>query len=147
MIMTEPFEIRRRASIYFAIGFLAAALAIAFGIRAFDKGQPLLWILVVALCFIAYIHLIAAIDARTPLFVADEQGVRLRSGDEWVGFLWQEMGDIRIERREGILYDPRVKVLSADGTHIYSAPLGFATNASPAEAEVQLARRRRAAPY
>jgi len=147
MIMTEPFEIRRRASIYFAIGILAAVLAIAFGVRAFDKAQPLLGILVVVLGVIAYIHLTVAIDARTPLFVADEQGVRLRSGHEWVGFLWQEMGDIRIEGREGILYDPRVKVLSADGTHIYSAPLGFATNASPAEAEVQLARRRRAAPY
>ena len=145
--MTEPFEIRRRASIYIAVGLIAAALAVAFGFRAYDKGQPLLWIFVAVLAVIAYVHLVAGIDVRIPLFVADDQGVRLRDGSEWVGFRWQEMGDIRIERREGILYDPRVKVLSSDGTRIYSAPLGIATNASPAEAEVQLAQRRRAASY
>lgn len=144
--MIEPFEIRRRASIYLGVGSVAAALAVAFGIRAY-QGQPFLWILVALLAVIAYVHLNAAVDARTPLFVADDQGVRLRSGQEWVGFLWQEMGDIRVERREGILYDPRIKVLSGDGQHIYSAPLGFATSASPADAEVQLARRRRAASY
>lgn len=145
--MTEPFEIRRRASIYFGIGLVAAALAIAFGIRAYDRDQPLLWILVAVLAIIAYLHLIAAVDARTPLFVADDQGVRLRHDKEWVGFFWQEMGDIRVERREGFRHDPRVKVLSGDGHRIYSAPLGFGTNSSPAEAEVQLARRRQAASY
>jgi len=147
MTMTEPFEIRRRASIYLGVGFVAGALAVAFGIRAYSENQPLLWILVAVLALISYIHLIAAVDARTPLFVADDQGVRLRSGQEWVGFLWQEMGDIRVEPREGFRHDPRVKVLSGDGTRIYTAPLGFATSASPAEAEVQLARRRQAASY
>lgn len=145
--MAEEFEIRRRASIYVGVGMVALALGIAFGLRAYGEKEPLLWILVAVLAVIAYLHLIAAVDARTPLFVADDQGVRLRSGHEWVGFLWHEMGDIRIERREGVFYDPRVKVLSVDGAHIYSAPLGFATSASPAEAEVQLARRRRAAAY
>ena len=145
--MAESFEIRRRASIYVGVGVVALALGIAFGLRAYSEKEPLMWILVAVLAVIAYLHLIAAVDARTPLFVADDQGVRLRSGHEWVGFLWQEMGDIRVERREGILYDARVKLLSGDGTRIYSAPLGFATNASPAEAEVQLARRRQAASY
>lgn len=145
--MIEPFEIRRRASIYLGIGFFAAALAVAFGIRAYGNKEPLLWILVAILALIAYLHLIAAVDARTPLFVADDQGVRLRSGQEWVGFRWQELGDIRVECREGVRYDPRVKILSGDGSRIYTAPLGFATSASPAEAEVQLARRRQAASY
>ena len=145
--MLESFEIRRRASIYVGVGVVALALGIAFGLRAHREKEPRLWFLVAVLAVIAYVHLIAAIDSRTPLFVADDQGVRLRSGHEWVGFLWREMGEIRVERREGIFYDARVKVLSGDGTRIYSAPLGFATNASPAEAEVQLARRRQAASY
>lgn len=145
--MSEPFEIRRRASVYLGVGLAAAAVAIAFGIRAYGAEEPLLWILVAILAIIAYLHLVAAIDARTPLFVADDQGVRLRSGQEWVGFLWREMGDIRIEPRDGIRHDPRVKVLTGDGLRIYTAPLGFATNCSPAEAEVQLARRRQAAAY
>lgn len=145
--MNEPFEIRRRASVYFGVGLTAAVVAVAFGIRAYGAEEPLLWILVAVLAVIAYLHLIAALDAHTPLFVADDQGVRLRSGQEWVGFLWREMGDIRVEPREGLRHDPRVKILSADGLRIYTAPLGFATNSSPAEAEVQLARRRQAAAY
>ena len=145
--MAEPFEIRRRATIYFGIGVIATVLGVAFGIRAYADKEPLLWILVAVLAVIAYIHLIAGVDARTPLFVADDQGVRLRDGHEWVGFLWQEMGDIRVERREGLTHDARVKVVSGDGHRIYTAPLGFATNASPAYAEMQLARRRQAAAY
>lgn len=145
--MAEPFEIRRSVAIYLGVGLAAAALAIAFGFRAYSDKEPLLWILVGLLAVVAYVHVVAAVDARTPLFVADDQGVRLRDGHEWVGFLWQEMGDIRVERRDGIAHDPRVKVVSGDGYRIYSAPLGFATNSSPAEAEVQLARRRQAAAY
>ncbi len=145
--MPEPYEIRRRGIIYLAIGVIAAALAIAFAVRAYTDSEPLLLILVALLAVISYIHLIAALDARTPLFVADDQGVRLRDGHEWVGFLWQEMGDIRVERRDGIVHDARVKVVSGDGHRIYSAPLGFATNARPADAEEQLARRRQAAAY
>ncbi len=145
--MDEPFEIRRRASIHLGIGLLAGALAIAFGIRAYTHEAPLLWILVAVLALISYLHLIAALDSRTPLFVADDHGVRLRSGHEWVGFFWPEIGDIRVERREGVRHDPRIKVLSPDGSRIYTAPLGFATDSSPAEAEVQLARRRQAASY
>ena len=145
--MVEPFEIRRRGSIYFAVGIAAVILAGACAIDAYAAPEPLLWILVVVLVVIAYFHLIAALDARTPLFVADDQGVRLRDGHEWVGYLWQEMGDIRVERREGIAHDARVKVVSGDGHRIYTAPLGFATNATPSDAEVQLANRRSAAAY
>lgn len=145
--MDEPFEIRRRASIYLGVGFVALALAVAFGIRAYADKAPLLWIVVAVLAVVAYLHLVAAVDARTPLFVADEQGVRLRDGQDWVGFLWQEMGDIRVVPRDGITHDAQVKVVSGDGLRIYTAPLGFATNASPALAEVQLARRRQAAAY
>lgn len=145
--MAEPFEIRRRGGLYFGVGFVAVLLTIAFAARAVTESEPLLSILVVVLAVIAYVHLVAAVDYRTPLFVADDQGVRLRDGHVWVGFLWQEMGDIRVERRDGIAHDARVKVVSADGHRIYSAPLGFATNSSPAEAEVQLAKRRSAAAY
>jgi hypothetical protein len=57
------------------------------------------------------------------------------------------MGEIRVERRIGIRFDPRVKVVSRDGTKFYTSPLGLATDVSPGEAEVQLARRRSAAAY
>ena len=70
----------------------------------------------------------------------------LRDGQGWVGLLWSEMAEIRVERREG-RHDPRVKVVSPDGRQIYTAPVGFTTTVSAAEAEVQLARRRGAAAY
>lgn len=145
--MTEAFEIRRRTSVYAGVGAAAAVLAVLLGVRAFTADEPFVWLVVVVLAIIAYAHLIAAVDSRTPLFVADDQGVRLRSGQAWVGFRWSEMGDIKVIPRQGIRSDARVKVLSGDGTRIYTAPLGFATSSSAAEAEVQLARRRSAAAY
>jgi hypothetical protein len=100
-----------------------------------------------ALALLGLLNLRGLRDARTPLFVADDHGVRMKAREGWVGLLWSEMGEIRVERRIGLRYDPRVKVVSRDGTKFYTSPLGLATNVSPGEAEVQLARRRSAAAY
>jgi len=145
--MDRPFEIRRRAGVYAAIGLGAALVAAGFGWLAVERAEPLYWVPLAVLVVVALIHLWGLWDARTPLFVADDHGVRMRAGRDWIGLLWSEMGEIRVERREGIRHDPRVKVLSRDGRRIYTAPLGFATNVMPGEAEVQLAQRRDAAPY
>lgn len=145
--MIEAFEIRRRMSVYIGVGTVAAGLAIALGMRAAVERELVAGVVAGVLAIIAYVHLIAAIDGRTPLLVADDQGVRLRSGQAWVGFRWSEMGDILVVPRRGIGHDAKVKVLNSDGSRIYTAPLGFATNSSAAEAEVQLARRRPADAY
>jgi len=144
----HPFEVRRRGTLYAAIGLAAAVLAVMFGMRAVDhKEQWWLWGAVATLAIIAYFHLVVTLDARTPLFVADNHGVRLREGNDWAGIMWSDMGEIRVERREGWRHDPRIKVVSSDGSYVFTAPLGIATTASPAEAEVQLASRRRSASY
>lgn len=145
---TEPFEVRRRGILYAGLGLLALALAVLVGWRAVGTpDQWWLWIVVAALGLIALVHLIGALDARTPLFVADDYGVRLRDGKGWAGIMWGDMGDIRVEAREGIRHDPRIKVVSGDGSRVFTAPLGFATSSTPAEAEIQLASRRRPAAY
>lgn len=144
----QPFEIRRRASLYAAVALFSAILALLFGLRAAaDPDQWVLWLVVVLFTLIAYVHAIAIIDSRTPLFVADSQGVRMRNGNVWAGIRWEDMGDIRVERREGWRHDPRVKVVSGDGSYVFTSPLGVATTASPAQAEVQLTRRRPLARY
>jgi hypothetical protein len=143
----DPFVIRRRTSLYAGLAVLCLALAGGFGWLAYDDANPVLWVPAAVLGLMGLVHLRGLGDARTPLFVADDHGVRLRSREGWVGLLWSEMGDIRVERREGLRHDPRVKVLSADGRRFYTSPLGLATNVSPAEAEVQLARRRPTAAY
>lgn len=145
--MPDPFEIRRRTSLYALLGVLCLGLAGGFGWLAYDRGRPLLWAPVAVLVLIALMHLRGLRDARTPLFVADDHGVRMRAREGWVGLLWSEMGEIRVERRVGVRHDPRVKVVSSDGTKFYTSPLGLTTNVSPGEAEVQLARRRSAAAY
>lgn len=145
--MTEAFEIRRRTGLYLLLGTASLALAGGFGWLISDRDEPLYAIPAVVLLALAVNNLRALRDSRTPLFVADDHGVRLRSDKGWVGLLWSEMGEIKVERREGVRHDPRIKVVSADGQRFYTSPLGLATNVSPGEAEVQLARRRSTAAY
>jgi hypothetical protein len=145
--MLDPFEIRRRTGLYLLLALACFALAAGFGWLAYDRDDVVLWAPAAVLAVLGVIHLAGLRDARTPLFVADDHGVRMRAREGWVGLLWSEMGEIRVERRIGIRFDPRVKVVSRDGTKFYTSPLGLATNVSPGEAEVQLARRRSAAAY
>lgn len=137
----EPFEIRRRIGLLVLLGLLALAVGAGFGWLAWDRDDALLWVPAGVLAVLSLVVLQSVRDARTPLFVADAHGVRMRDGDGWVGLLWSEMADIRVEGRDGLL-DARVKVVSPDGQKIYTAPLGLGTTVTPEEAEVQVARRR-----
>ena len=144
---TMPFVILKRTSLY--VGLTVAALLIAAGFCLVAVFRENVWLVIpaVVLAALGLITLPGIGDARTPLFVADDHGVRMRNGDGWIGLLWSELGEIRVEPREGLRHDARVKVISLDGLRIYDAPVGFATNVTAAEAEVQLARRRSAAAY
>ena len=142
-----PFVIMRRTSLY--IGLTVATILIAAGFAALAATREDWRLAIPAVLFtvLGLVTLPGVGDARTPLFVADDHGVRMRNDNGWIGLLWSELGEIRVEPREGLRHDARVKVISRDGLRIYDAPVGFATNVSPAEAEVQLARRRSAASY
>ena len=142
-----PFVILRRTSLYLGLTAATLLLAAAFGALAVVRDDW--WLVLPAIVFAALgiITLPGVGDGRTPLFVADDHGVRMRHDNGWIGLLWSELGEIRVEPRVGLRHDARVKVISHDGLRIYDAPVGFATNVSPAEAEVQLARRRSAAAY
>ena len=142
-----PFVILRRTSLYVGLTIATFLIAAGFGVLAFVRDEW--WLVFPAAVFTALglITLPGVGDARTPLFVADDHGVRMRHESTWIGLLWSELGEIRVEPRVGLRHDARVKVISHDGLRIYDAPVGFATNVSPAEAEIQLARRRAAAAY
>ncbi|MGI9084093.1 MAG: hypothetical protein ACR2FE_02240 [Aeromicrobium sp.] len=142
-----PFVILRRSGLYIGLTVASLLIAVGFGVVAVVRENYWLAIPAAVLGALGLITLPGVGDSRTPLFVADDHGVRMRHGDGWIGLLWSELGEIRVEPREGLRHDARVKVISRDGLRIYEAPVGFATNVSPAEAEVQLARRRSAAAY
>lgn len=145
--MTEAFEIHRRTWLFALLGAACLALAGGFGWLAHDRSDVVLWAPAAVLLLLGLNLARAVKDVRTPVLVADDHGVRMIAERGWVGLLWSEMGEIRVERREGLRFDPRIKVVSLDGRRVYTSPLGISTNVSPGEAEVQLARRRVAAAY
>jgi hypothetical protein len=142
-----PFVILRRTSLYITVTVAALLVSAGFVVVALARGEWWLWIPAGFFLVLGLVALPGVGDTRTPLFVADDHGVRMRHGGGWIGLLWSELGEIRVEPRVGLRHDARVKVISHDGLRIYDAPVGFATNVSPAEAEVQLARRRATAAY
>ncbi|MSZ78330.1 MAG: hypothetical protein F2667_14590, partial [Actinobacteria bacterium] len=78
-------EVRRNGLLSGAIGGVAAVVGAAYVVRAAGGGSMLDWLLFAVMAAIAVGHLLACWDARTPLFVADERGVRLRTARTWRG--------------------------------------------------------------
>ena len=50
----------------------------------------------------------AFVDARTPLLVADAQGVRIRLGRTWRGLPWSAVHHVEHSPRRGLLHDGRL---------------------------------------
>lgn len=144
VVVDEPFEIRRRVMPYLLLGLAALGVAAGFGVLAWQRQDSVLWLPAAGLTLLGLVALYSVRDARTPLFVADDYGVRMRDGDGWIGLLWSEMADIYVEPRDGLL-DARVKVVSPDGQRIHTAPLGLGTTVTVAQAREAIARRRRGA--
>ena len=141
-----PFQVMRRSGLYATVALLSVLAAAAVAAAALLRGPVWLWGLVVVFVIFALVALPGVSDAKTPIFVADEYGVRLHNRDTWIGLLWNEMGVLIVEPRNGFS-EPRIKIVAKDGRSTYSTPVGFTTNVSVADAEVQLARRRAAAAY
>ena len=79
-LAADAVEVRRNAGLAALVGGLASAVAIAYLARASATGAPLDWALAGGLAVLGIGYLVALVDARTPLLVADSQGVRLRLG-------------------------------------------------------------------
>jgi hypothetical protein len=97
----EVVEVRRRAGLAVALGTGASLTAVAYLARAVNGGGVLDWVLAVVLGVIGVVELAALVDARTPLLVADELGVRLRLGRTWVGLPWAGLQVLEYRPRRG----------------------------------------------
>jgi len=101
-------EVRRNAGLAALVGGLASAVAIAYLARASATGAVLDWTLAGGLAVLGIGHLVAFVDARTPLLVADSQGVRLRLGRDWRGLPWGALNRVEHTPRRGVLRDGRL---------------------------------------
>lgn len=110
----STFEIRRNRTLCGALGAVAALVAIAYLQRAATGGGALDWATCALMALIAAMQLSGLVDSRTPLAVADEQGVRFRLGQEWLGLPWASIEQVVVEQRDGPVRDGRLVVVPRD---------------------------------
>ena len=156
-------EVRRNAGVAALVGVLASGVAIAYLARAAQTGAVLDWVLFAVMTALGAAYLHAFLDARTPLLLADAQGVRLRLGRAWRGLPWGALATVQHTPRRGLLHDGRLvlhphnteRVLSeldASGRRqsriserMYGAPfalpLGLSTRVSGATGDLTVALR------
>jgi cytoskeleton protein RodZ len=110
----DPVEIRRNGGVAAAVGGLASAVAIAYLARATSTGAWLDWALFALMGALGVAYLVAFVDARTPLLVADAQGVRIRLGKTWRGLPWGAIEHVEHQPRRGLLRDGRLVLVATE---------------------------------
>jgi hypothetical protein len=99
---------RRRAALALVgVGATATAAAWLWAAVAGDAGV-LGYVAAAVLLPLAVLHLEAWWDARVPLLVADDTGIRLRQGSSWSGLRWDEVDAVtllpsRLPRRDAAI--------------------------------------------
>jgi hypothetical protein len=104
----DVLEVRRNGGVAALVGAAASAVAIAYLGRATQTGAALDWVLVATMGLLGALHLRSFVDARTPLLVADTQGVRLRLGRTWQGLPWGALSEVEHTPRPNVLRDGRL---------------------------------------
>ena len=112
VVAPDSVVVRRNAPLLAVLAVLAAAVAVAYLLRALDGGSAADWLLAGALGLIALWQGLAAWDARLPLLVADTQGVRMRLGKVWRGLTWGAIDRIEHESAPSVLRDGRLVVVA-----------------------------------
>ncbi len=107
-------EIHRNAGLAAVLGAVAAAIAIAWFGRAVQDGGIANWATFTVVAGVAGLWLRSFVDARTPLLVADQQGVRLRLGQVWHGLPWADLDSVQHQPRRGLLKDGRLVLVPSD---------------------------------
>jgi len=106
-------EVRRNARL--AAGIAVIALLVGAGFVARGGGALVLGAL---LLLLGLGYALVAWDARTPLAVVDEHGVRMRLGRTWRGLPWDEVDEVEHQPRpagaRGLWRDGRLSVLPLD---------------------------------
>jgi cytoskeleton protein RodZ len=110
-VAPDAVEVRRHAGVAAGVGLSASAVGIAYFGRATQTGSVLDWAFVVAMGLLGAYWLVGLVDARTPLLVADAQGIRIRLGRAWRGLPWTAVHHVEHTPRRGLLRDGRLVVV------------------------------------
>ncbi|HET7431666.1 MAG TPA: helix-turn-helix domain-containing protein [Nocardioides sp.] len=114
----DPVEVRRNGGLAALLGVVGSAVAIAYLARATTTGSVVDWALAAALGALGVGHLRAFVDARTPLLVADTQGVRVRLGRTWRGLPWGALARVEHTPRRGLLRDGRLVLVAYNAERV-----------------------------
>ncbi len=106
----EQIEVRHQAVVSLLLGVATSAVAIAYLWRAASTGAAFDWLLCATLAVLSVGLFRNLLDARLPLLVADELGVRFRLGRQWRGLPWEAVDRIVVSPRRGLLRDGRLVV-------------------------------------
>lgn len=112
-------EVRRNGGLAALIGVVSSAVAIAWLGRATQTGSWVDWALFAVLGVLGAMWLHAFFDARTPLLVADAQGVRLRLGKVWRGLPWGALAAVEHTPRRGLLRDGKLVLVPHNPERIH----------------------------
>jgi cytoskeleton protein RodZ len=110
-VVPDHVEVRRHAGVAAGVGLTASAVAIAYLGRATQSGSALDWAFVAVMGLLGAYWLVGLVDARTPLLVADAQGIRIRLGRTWRGLPWTAVHHVEHTPRQGLLRDGRLVVV------------------------------------
>ena len=119
-VAPDAVEVRRNAGLAALVGAAASAVAIAYLSRAVQTAAVLDWTLSAVMGGFAVTYLRAFVDARTPLLVADGQGVRIRLGRTWRGLPWGALSEVANLPRRGLLRDGRLTLLPRNPDRLFA---------------------------
>ena len=110
-IAPDAVEVRRNPGVAAVVGLTASAVAIAYFARAAGTGAVLDWAFALGMGTLGVHWLVTLLDARTPLLVADAQGIRIRLGRTWRGLPWSAVRCVEHEPRRGLVRDGKLVVV------------------------------------
>lgn len=123
-------EIRRTAWVPLAIGFGAAAMAVAFLMRVLD-GQWQSIFVAVPMSALAVACAWSLWDGHVPVLIADDHGIRVREGSGWRGLPWGEVAGVQVHASRTIATDGSLVIVPAAGGQI-TIGVGLVTGHTPA---------------
>lgn len=114
-------EVRRNGGLAALLGGASSAVAIGYLARAVQTGSVLDWVLTVVLGLLGAFYLHTFVDARTPLMVADAQGVRIRLGRAWRGIPWGGLSTVEVAPSAGFARDGRLTLVPRNAERVLAS--------------------------